>query len=147
MWENLLFRARYLFIPQHIMITAINHRLPRLLKTAAIICSPQNAYANILIFINETTRSDRSVFCSVNGKEFFKSAGYPSDNGRVRSASGRRRRICKKVREAGNYVISYRMKDALHGFMSLGKKYVHVRRTYELINLFLQRSGENEPIC
>lgn len=53
----------------------------------------------------------------------------------------------KKLEEAGNYVISYRMKDALHGFMSLGKKYVHVRRTYELINLFLQRSGENEPIC
>ena len=51
----------------------------------------------------------------------------------------------KKLRDAGNYVSAYRMRDALHGFMSLGARYVHVRRAYELINLFINRGEENEP--
>lgn len=43
----------------------------------------------------------------------------------------------KRLEEAGNQVQLYRMKDALHGFMSLPKRFVHVKRAYELINKFL----------
>lgn len=43
----------------------------------------------------------------------------------------------KKLYEAGNRVEVYRMKDALHGFISLPKHFVHVKRSYELINRFL----------
>lgn len=43
----------------------------------------------------------------------------------------------KRLYEAGNQVEVYRMKDALHGFMSLPKHFIHVRRSYELINRFL----------
>jgi acetyl esterase/lipase len=45
----------------------------------------------------------------------------------------------KRLYEFGNQVEVYRMKDALHGFMSLPKRFVHVKRTYELINRFLSK--------
>ena len=50
----------------------------------------------------------------------------------------------QKLKSAGNRVIVYRMKDALHGYMGLGVKYIHVRRTHELINLFLNRSHKTQ---
>ncbi len=43
----------------------------------------------------------------------------------------------KRLFEAGNQVEVYRMKDALHGFLALPKHFVHVKRSYELINRFL----------
>jgi len=43
----------------------------------------------------------------------------------------------KKLKEHGNKVYVYHMKDALHGFISLPKHFVHVRRSYEIINKFL----------
>lgn len=51
-----------------------------------------------------------------------------------------------KLQEAGNHVTLYRMKDALHGFMSLGIGYVHVRRAHDLINTFLNRSEQHESV-
>lgn len=50
----------------------------------------------------------------------------------------------RKLWEAGNRVEVHRMKDALHGFMSLGIGYVHVRRAHDLINAFLNGSEKNE---
>ena len=44
----------------------------------------------------------------------------------------------KKLAEHGNTVDIYRMRDALHGFFSLPKHFVHVKRSYELINRFLR---------
>ncbi|MBN7772729.1 alpha/beta hydrolase [Clostridium aminobutyricum] len=46
----------------------------------------------------------------------------------------------KKLIEAGNEVEIYRMQDALHGYMYLGPRYVHVKKTYDLINRFLNES-------
>lgn len=43
----------------------------------------------------------------------------------------------KKLYEFGNQVEVYRMKDALHGFISLPRHFIHVRKSYELINRFL----------
>lgn len=43
----------------------------------------------------------------------------------------------RRLAEAGNQVEVYRMKDALHGFLSLPKRFVHVKRCYEIINRFL----------
>ena len=48
----------------------------------------------------------------------------------------------KKLFEAGNQVEVYRMKDALHGFLTLPRHFVHVKRSYELMNRFLNSSGE-----
>ena len=45
----------------------------------------------------------------------------------------------KKLHEFGNQVEVYRMKDALHGFLSLPKHFVHVKRSYELMNRFLNK--------
>lgn len=42
-----------------------------------------------------------------------------------------------RLLEAGNKVKIYRLKDALHGFISLGSHNEYVRKTYELINYFL----------
>lgn len=52
----------------------------------------------------------------------------------------------EKLREAGNRVVLYRMRDALHGFMSLGPRYVHVRRAHDLINSFLNGSERNGQV-
>ncbi len=44
----------------------------------------------------------------------------------------------RRLHSAGNKVVLYRMKDALHGFLGLGIKNPYVKRTYGLINEFLQ---------
>lgn len=44
----------------------------------------------------------------------------------------------KKLTLHGNTVDIYRMKDALHGFFSLPKHFVHVKKSYEIINRFLR---------
>jgi acetyl esterase/lipase len=44
----------------------------------------------------------------------------------------------KKLKQHGNSVEVYRMKNALHGFFSLPKHFVHVKQSYELINKFLR---------
>lgn len=46
----------------------------------------------------------------------------------------------RKLYEFNNQVEVYRMKDALHGFISLPKHFVHVKRSYELINRFLNKN-------
>jgi len=43
----------------------------------------------------------------------------------------------KKLHDFNNVVEVYRMNDALHGFISLPKHFVHVKKTYELMNRFL----------
>lgn len=43
----------------------------------------------------------------------------------------------RKLREAGCQVEIYRMKDALHGFLSLPSRFIHVKKAYALINRFL----------
>ncbi|TAH72915.1 MAG: alpha/beta hydrolase [Anaerolineaceae bacterium] len=43
-----------------------------------------------------------------------------------------------KLAQHGNTADVYRMKDALHGFFALPKHFVHVKRSYELINRFLR---------
>ncbi len=43
----------------------------------------------------------------------------------------------RKLMEFGVDTQIYRMKDALHGFFTLPKHFVHVKRSYELINRFL----------
>ncbi len=43
----------------------------------------------------------------------------------------------RKLKEFGNEVEIIRMKDALHGFISLPKHFVHVKRSYTAINRFL----------
>ena len=48
----------------------------------------------------------------------------------------------KRLREFGNHVEIYRMKDALHGFLALPKKSEYVVKCYRIINLFL--NGEND---
>ncbi len=44
----------------------------------------------------------------------------------------------RRLELAGNRVVCRRMEDALHGFFSLPVRFEHVRRTYELINDFLE---------
>ncbi len=43
----------------------------------------------------------------------------------------------KKLRDAGNDVEIYRMKGALHAFLMLPPRFVHVKRAYRVINHFL----------
>jgi acetyl esterase/lipase len=45
----------------------------------------------------------------------------------------------RKLYEFGNEAQVYRMKDALHGFISLPRHFIHVKRSYELINRFLNK--------
>lgn len=49
-----------------------------------------------------------------------------------------------RMKEFGNHVQTYRMKDALHGFITLSKKSEYVIKCYELINCFLSDKGWNE---
>lgn len=44
----------------------------------------------------------------------------------------------ERLREAGNYVESYRMPDALHGYFSLPVWFKHVKQTYAILNPFLE---------
>lgn len=48
----------------------------------------------------------------------------------------------KRLSEAGNEVQIYRMKDALHGYISLGQHNVFVKKTYDLIKMFLNERDE-----
>lgn len=43
----------------------------------------------------------------------------------------------KKLKESGNYVETYRIKDALHGFFTLPKAFPQVKLCYDIINSFL----------
>lgn len=47
----------------------------------------------------------------------------------------------ERLEEAGNYVEIERLKDALHGFISLSPRYAHVKQSYFLINRFLNRDS------
>lgn len=49
-----------------------------------------------------------------------------------------------RLREAGNLVKIYRIKDALHGFFALGIKNLHVQESFEYINTFLKASALEE---
>ena len=51
----------------------------------------------------------------------------------------------RKLEQAGNRVEIVRMKDALHGFISLSPRYTHVRKSYLLINQFLRCNCASEP--
>lgn len=42
-----------------------------------------------------------------------------------------------KIRQAGGYADTYRIKDAIHGFFALDARYGHVRQVYKIINAFL----------
>ena len=44
----------------------------------------------------------------------------------------------RKLHKNGNIVELHRMMNALHGFIVLPKNFVHVKRSYELINKFLR---------
>lgn len=48
----------------------------------------------------------------------------------------------QRLRNFGNNVRVYRMKDALHGFLALPKSSEHVKKCYEEINLFLSGKWE-----
>lgn len=50
----------------------------------------------------------------------------------------------EKLKEYGNDVTQYRMKDALHGFFSLPLRFTHVKQCYRLINAFLDGVNDNE---
>jgi len=50
----------------------------------------------------------------------------------------------RRLYEFGNQVEVYRIKDALHGFISLPRHFVHVKRSYELINRFLNKENETK---
>ena len=43
----------------------------------------------------------------------------------------------RKLREAGNYVEIYRIKDALHGFFALPPRFPQVKLCYDIINRFI----------
>ena len=47
----------------------------------------------------------------------------------------------RRLKEAGNRVEIHRIKDALHGYFSLGIKYFHVQESFDLINDFLKEDG------
>jgi acetyl esterase/lipase len=52
-----------------------------------------------------------------------------------------------RLKEFGNNVKMYRMKDAVHGFFSLPWKSEYVVRSYEIINWFLSSSkGQSEEL-
>lgn len=44
-----------------------------------------------------------------------------------------------RLKDAGNEVEIHRIPDALHGYFALSTRYIHVKKTYELINKFLQK--------
>ncbi len=48
----------------------------------------------------------------------------------------------QKLQQAGNHVKLYRMEDALHGYFSLPVRFEPVRKTYALINHFLENDYE-----
>ncbi len=48
----------------------------------------------------------------------------------------------EKLREAGSYVETHRISDALHGYFSLPVWFKHVKETYAIINSFLEDGYE-----
>lgn len=48
----------------------------------------------------------------------------------------------QKLREAGGHVETHRMPDALHGYFSLPARFPQVKRTYEIINRFLEEAHD-----
>ena len=50
----------------------------------------------------------------------------------------------RKLRDAGNYVQIVRIKDAIHGFLTLSPNFKQVNQSYKVINAFLARSNSNE---
>ncbi len=52
----------------------------------------------------------------------------------------------RRLRAAGNRVEILRLRDALHGFLSLGPRYAHVRQSYFYINRFLNKKSGKESI-
>lgn len=46
----------------------------------------------------------------------------------------------RRLYESGNQIEVYRMRDALHGFLMLPKHFVHVQKSYEIINRFLDHT-------
>ena len=48
----------------------------------------------------------------------------------------------QKLAAAGNRVEIKRLKDALHGFISLNPRYTHVKQSYFIINRFMQDTAE-----
>ena len=44
----------------------------------------------------------------------------------------------RRLKQAGNDVRVMRIKDALHGYFALGIKYLHVQKSFEIINKFLR---------
>lgn len=53
----------------------------------------------------------------------------------------------KRLKEAGNEVYLHRVRDALHGYFSLGPHFRHVKQTYCYINQFIWEGKENEEGC
>lgn len=47
----------------------------------------------------------------------------------------------KRLKEAGNEVMIYRMQDAIHGFLSLPPNFEHVKKGYQVVNKFLNNRG------
>lgn len=43
----------------------------------------------------------------------------------------------KKLKQFGNYIEIHRISNALHGFFSLPPRFIHVKKSYEIINHFL----------
>ena len=50
----------------------------------------------------------------------------------------------QKLLEAGNYVKTVRIKDAIHGFLTLSPSLKYLNQSYRAINAFLARGNENE---
>ena len=46
----------------------------------------------------------------------------------------------KRLKEAGNYVEIHRIPDALHGYFALGIRFLHVQKSFEIMNCFLNKS-------
>ena len=46
----------------------------------------------------------------------------------------------KRLKEANNYVEIHRIPDALHGYFALGIRFLHVQKSFEIMNCFLNKS-------
>ena len=52
----------------------------------------------------------------------------------------------RKLKLAGNKVEIYRLQDAIHGFISLMTLFPEVRACYKIINRFLGKGENHEPL-
>ena len=46
----------------------------------------------------------------------------------------------KRLKKANNYVEIHRIPDALHGYFALGIRFLHVQKSFEIMNCFLNKS-------